>query len=70
MLCILKGELIKKGLDPVKALTQALHCSEKTARNKINEATALTLPEADKIVNSYFKKDKIPMKELFKSDSA
>jgi|LSQX01.3.fsa_nt_gb hypothetical protein len=35
MLNELKGELVRRGLVPYKAIMDALSCSDKTARNKL-----------------------------------
>ena len=65
MLNTLKGELIKKGLNPIKAIMEALECSEKTARNKLNGLTDFTVPEAVIIENKYFGEDNFRIEYLF-----
>ena len=55
------AELIKNGVlpkDAVKAVAEALNVSERTARNKINGASAWTLPEAMRINEVFFGGDK------------
>ena len=37
----------------------ALCCSEKTARNKLNGVSPVTVPEAAKIINKYFPKHSV-----------
>jgi len=65
MLNILRGELVKKGKAPAKAIIEALGCAEKTARNKLNGETDFTVPEAIKIIDMYFKDDNIRIDQLF-----
>jgi hypothetical protein len=65
MLRNLKGEIIKKGGNPVVAIMDALGCSEKTARNKLNGNSSFTVPEAIKVVNLYFKSDRFEYAWLF-----
>ena len=68
MLYRLKGALTAKKKEPVSAVMTALGCSEKTARNKLNGSSPVTLPEAIKIVDAYFRNpDDNPVKyeELF-----
>lgn len=54
MLNNLKAEFTRKGMQPYKGVMQALGCSDKTARNKLNGRTPFTIPEAKKIIISYF----------------
>jgi hypothetical protein len=63
----LKGELIKKGKDPVAAIISAIGCSEKTARNKLNGIHSFTIPEAIKISSFCFKDDKFEYAWLFEN---
>ena len=65
MLCILRGELIKRGKAPVKAIIEVLGCSEKTARNKLNGRSDFTLPEAIKIQEAFFNSGEYEIKQLF-----
>lgn len=65
MLNNLKGELIKKGLDPVKAIMEAIGCAERTARNKLNGTSDFTVPEAVKIGNKYFENENFPVEYLY-----
>lgn len=51
MLSNLKAEFVRKNMDSVKALVDVLGCSEKTARNKLNCETEISVPEAIKIRN-------------------
>ena len=68
----LKGELIKQGKDPTKAIMAALDCSEKTARNKLNGVTDFTVSEAVGIRDAHFARKKktdilIDIADLFKN---
>lgn len=65
MLLNLKAEFTRKNMDSVKALIDALGCSEKTARNKLNCETEISVPEAIKIRNKYFKNDNFDFEYLF-----
>lgn len=65
MLNNLKAELVRKGLDPVKAIILAIGCSEKTARNKLNGISDITVPEAVKIVYEYFDGEGLSFEYLF-----
>jgi hypothetical protein len=67
MLRNLKGELIKKGHEPIAAIISAIKCSEKTARNKLNGNTSFTVPEAIHIINSYFADDGFKTDWLFEN---
>jgi hypothetical protein len=50
----LRGELVKMGYVPVKAICTALNCTEKTARNKLSGATSFSVSEAVTVVERYF----------------
>lgn len=65
MLNNLKAELVRKGLDPVRAIVLALGCSEKTARNKLNGVSAVTVPEAVRVIEEYFSGDDVSIEYLF-----
>jgi len=65
MLLNLKAEFVRKGLDPISSVSSALHCADKTARNKIDGKTDFTVPETITIVNSYFKNDNFEISYLF-----
>ena len=65
MLFTLKGELIKKKLDPICAIVEAIGCSERTARNKLKGVSPFTIPEAIQILNKYFKSDNVSIEQLF-----
>ena len=54
MLYALKGKLIEKKQDPIRAIMSVLGCSEKTARNKLNGTTSFTVPEAIKLRTAFF----------------
>lgn len=49
----LKAEMQRNGLT-VKDIMDAIGCSEKTARNKINGETEFTYPEAETVRNKLF----------------
>ena len=67
MLRNLKAELIRKGYDkPECVIAEALGCSEKTGRNKMSGETAITVPEAVKIVEKFFQNDDFTIEYLFK----
>lgn len=65
MLLNLKAEFARKNIDSVKAIIDVLGCSEKTARNKLNCETEITVPEAVKIRSKYFKYDNFDFEYLF-----
>lgn len=65
MLNNLKAEYTRKGIEPYKGVMSALGCSEKTARNKLNGITAVTVPEACKIVEYTFKGEGLSIEYLF-----
>lgn len=67
MLRNLKAELIRKGYDkPEFVIAKVLGCSEKTSRNKMLGETAITVPEAVKIIESLFTNDQFTIDYLFK----
>ncbi|XER12055.1 hypothetical protein SATMO3_22440 [Sporomusa aerivorans] len=56
----LVAELIRPGHKPdqtAKIIADVLGCTEKTARNKLNEISAFTVPEALKINEQIFKNE-------------
>lgn len=69
MLNNLKAEYMRKGIQPFRGVMEALNCSEKTARNKLNGVTELTISEATKIINNTFKDDGFSIEYLFVSDN-
>ncbi len=69
MLNNLKAEYMRKNIQPYKGIMGALGCSEKTARNKLNGATDVTITEAFKIINKNFKDDGLSLEYLFASDN-
>ena len=68
MLNNLKAEFVRKGIEPYKGVMSALSCAEKTARNKLNGVTPITVPEACKIIDHSFKDDGFRIEYLFKDD--
>ena len=69
MLNNLKAEYVRKGIKPYKGVMDSLGCSEKTARNKLNETCYVTVPEAFKIKATDFSDDNFSIEYLFQSDS-
>ena len=69
MLNNLKAEYTRKGIIPKVGVMTALRCSEKTARNKLDGKTPITIPEAMKIMNNDFKNEKFTLEYLFASDN-
>ncbi|MCI8403278.1 MAG: hypothetical protein HFE49_00080 [Clostridia bacterium] len=68
MLNNLKAEYVRKGIEPYKGIVEALKCTAKTARNKLNGESAVTVPEACKIIRHSFCNDDFTIEYLF-SDS-
>ncbi len=67
MLNNLKAELARKGYStPSDALVEALGCNPKTARNKLDGITPVTVPEAVAIIEKHFKNDDFTIEYLFK----
>lgn len=69
MLNNLKAEYTRKGIIPRVGVMTALKCSEKTARNKLDGKTPITIPEAIKIRDNDFKDEKFSIDYLFASDN-
>lgn len=69
MLNNLKAELVKKGFKPEHAICNATGCCYKTASIKLKGIRDFTVPEAFKIVNTYFPNDKFSLEYLFESDT-
>ena len=66
MLNNLRAELVRKGYkNPAEAVVAALGCTDKTARNKLDGITPVTVPEAIAIVERYFVKDNFTIEYLF-----
>jgi hypothetical protein len=65
MLSNLKAELVRKNLVPEAAVKNAIGCTDKTARAKLNGDSDFTLTEAITIVNSYFADCNFSYEELF-----
>ena len=66
MLNNLRAELVRKGYHtPSEAITAALGCSPKTARNKLDGKSPVTVPEAVKIIETYFTGDNFTIEYLF-----
>ncbi|MEI3163033.1 MAG: hypothetical protein V8S74_06480 [Lachnospirales bacterium] len=65
MLSNLKAEYVRKNIDPNDGLMKALGCSMKTAYNKLNGITPITVPEAVKIIRKDFSKDNFSIDYLF-----
>jgi len=67
MLLNLKAEYARKGKDPYKSVKNALSCAEKTARNKINGITEMTVSEALCIIDTDFKENGFSVEYLFEN---
>lgn len=66
MLNNLRAELVRKGYyTPSEAIAAALGCTPKTARNKLHGDSAVTVPEAVKIIETYFSEDGFTIEYLF-----
>lgn len=69
MLLNLKAEYARKGKSPCRGVKNALLCSERTARNKINGITDVSVSEALKIIDADFKEDGFSVEYLFADDT-
>lgn len=66
MLNNLRAELVRKGFNtPSEAVAAALKCTSKTARNKLDGISPVTVPEAVKIIETYFANDNFTIEYLF-----
>lgn len=66
MLNNLCAELVRKGFNkPSEAVATALNCTLRTARNKLNNISPVTVPEAVKIIEKYFSNDNFTIEYLF-----
>lgn len=65
MLLNLKAEYTRKNIEPYIGVMKALQCSEKTARNKINGVTPMTIREAVKIIKTDFPNSGFTIDYLF-----
>lgn len=66
MLNNLRAELVRKGFNtPSEAVAAALNCTPKTARNKLDGISPVTVPEAVKIIEKYFANDNFTIEYLF-----
>lgn len=65
MLNNLRAELVRKGFTPSEAIADALDCTPKTARNKLDGISPVTVPEAVKIIEKYFADDDFTIEYLF-----
>jgi len=69
MLRNLAAELTRKGFrTPSSAVSKAIGCTEKTARSKLYGKTPVTVPEAVKIISTYFSDDSFTIDYLFSED--
>ena len=69
MLNNLKAELVRKELKPESAVTSALSCCPKTEKAKLEGKRDFTVPEAFKILNTYFTDENLSLEYLFKNDT-
>ena len=67
MLNNLRAELVRKGLTPTDAVAHAINCSIRTAKNKLDEKSDITVPEAVTIMEKYFVNDNFSIEYLFKN---
>ncbi len=67
MLTNLQAEFVRKNIKPHIGIMKALNCTDRTARNKINGVTPITVPEAVKIKEKWFKNDNFSVEWLFKN---
>lgn len=67
MLNNLRAEIVRKGLDPVSTISETIGCTEKTAKSKLSEKTAFSVPEAVKVIENIFYSDEFTIEYLFKS---
>lgn len=66
MLNNLRAELVRKGYNtPSEAVAAALNCTPKTARSKLDGLSPVTVPEAVKIIETYFAEDHFTIEYLF-----
>lgn len=66
MLNNLLAELVRKGYyTPSEAIAAALSCTPQTAQNKLNGLSPVTVPEAVKIIETYFAGDSFTIEYLF-----
>lgn len=65
MLSNLKAEYVRKNIDPNEGVMNALGCSPKTAYNKLNSITPVSVREAVKIIKHDFPNDGFTIDYLF-----
>jgi hypothetical protein len=66
MLTNLMAELARKGYrTPTQAVRKALGCTDKTARNKVDGKSPITVPEAVAIIQECFAGDNFSIEYLF-----
>lgn len=68
MLTNLMAELARKGYKTsaqAQAVSKVLGCTEKTARNKIEGKSAITVTEAVAIIQEFFRDDNFSIEYLF-----
>ena len=65
MLNNLMAELIRKNIEPKSGIAKAIGCTKRTAKNKLNGISPFTVPEAEKIIKTYFQEDEFTIKYLF-----
>lgn len=68
MLNNLKSEYTRKGIEPYKGIMNALDCSEKTAKKKLNGQKEITLLEALTIMRTDFNNDGLSIEYLFREE--
>lgn len=70
MLNNLKAEYTRKGIVPKIGVMHTLKCTERTAKNKLDGKTPITIPEAIKIRDNDFKNENFTIDYLFASDTS
>lgn len=65
MLSNLKAEYVRKNIEPYVGVMKCLKCTEKTARNKLNGISPVTIPEANQIIKTDFANDGFTIDYLF-----
>lgn len=70
MLLNLKAEYVRRNIDPNEAVRKALGCSARTAYNKLNGITPISVSEALKIKKADFSGTGFTIDYLFADESA
>lgn len=68
MLSNLKAELVRKNYSPAPTVAKVIGTTEKTARQKLDELSPISVEEALKIKNELFADDDFTLEYLFAYD--